>query len=305
MALSNFQNTVLDPLNFTGWKATNPYNIDYSTQPQAPDLVTADPTALNAFANQAERTGPSTWANEATAKSYTDQAHSADTLAKTAMSNTGTSEANLAQTGGSRSGANERIQTSGNRSAMAGMQGLAAEGNSNRAQIGINDEQNRVTELGMLPGMEQQRADSINQNLQQTYQTKSGMWGAAQQGNATANAAQQPKQGTWICTEVKKMASSEQKWAGPDADALGELKHFGMKHDPKRSRWYLDHGHTLISAMHAAQDVNWPRLLFKVQRVIALIKGGKMNTAYAIFKGMSWNLVVEYLPEQIAVLEDL
>lgn len=310
-------NAYLDPFNMTGWKQNNPYNVDYSTMPQYPQLTPLtqfqpDETGLNDFREQATRTGPSTWANEATAKSYTDQANAMDAASKSAASNTATSKNALAMQGGLRSGAAERVQTSGNRDAMSADQQLAAGGNSNRQQIGINDEQNRITQLGMLPGMEEadagfkeNEASGENQQLLSQYGTQASMWGAGQQANATAAAAPAPKQGpSWLCTESKKMASTI-AWSGSDGDALGELRHYGLKHDRALSAWYLRDAKGLIDRMHAARDVNWPGQLLFIERVIALVKQGKIKSAHAMFKGRIHDLVATYWPEISQHVEDL
>jgi hypothetical protein len=61
---------------------------------------------------------------------------------------------NLAQTGGLTSGARERITAGGAKNAMDMSQDVSREGDSNRLQVGINDQQNKVQTLNALPGME-------------------------------------------------------------------------------------------------------------------------------------------------------
>lgn len=100
------------------------------------------------------------------------------------------------------------------------------------------------------------------------------------------------------------MASSE-PWTGSDADALGELRHFAMKHDRALTAWYIRDGKGVIDRMHVAQDVNWSRQLFFVQRVIALVKSGHMKTAHAMFKGQLHGLVAQYWPDMVAFTEGL
>lgn len=122
-------------------------------------------------------------------------------------------EAQLALRGGLSAGARERLESSGARNLLAMSQDVSRQGNLNRMQIGINDEQNRIAQLGQLPGMEAlalqsnlqregmytqarqtdiNRAIAENQNRnaynQSLYQQQMQAWAAQRQARATERA---------------------------------------------------------------------------------------------------------------------
>ena len=164
------------------------------------------------FADLANRQGPSAWATLA--------GQQQNTLAENAMekgaaqSNAQTAQAidTLGATGGVSSGARERAAEMGSRNFMNMSQDTSRQNSLNQLQIGVNDQQNKIQQMGMLPGMEMQAlqpqfqeanmwesaratdvgnaiganqsANSWNQNL---YNQQMSAWGANQQANATAN----------------------------------------------------------------------------------------------------------------------
>lgn len=176
------------------------------------DSINLDPTALNAFKTQALRTGPSQWANLATNQQMAQEAGQRENAAKQSNSQTAQAEDRLAASGGLSGGARERAQTEGGKNYLNMSQDLGRQGNLNRLQIGINDESNRIQQLGQLPGMElsalqpefqkaqmleganqadlgaqiaaNQAKNAYNSNI---YSQQMNAWGANQQANATAN----------------------------------------------------------------------------------------------------------------------
>lgn len=213
---------IIDPFGI--WDSSQSgYNAgDMSGMPQAPGFVQAydpatmsltdylqgkyDSSGLDAYKQQAMRTGPSAWANMATQ----DQAALANQSLEhgASQNNAQTAQAvdNLAARGGLSSGARERAGQEGAKNFMAMSQDTARQKNLNTMQIGMNDEQNRIQQLSALPGMEQQQAqmwegakqqdvantmnannaaNAYNQNL---YNQQMSAWGAGKQADATAAA---------------------------------------------------------------------------------------------------------------------
>jgi hypothetical protein len=197
------------------------YNATYdpSTMAFAPELsqrlanINLNTQGLDQFRQEALRKGPSVWANLANEQQYAQEGAQKDRAVAQSRAGVRTAEADLASKGGLSSGARERIARSGGRDLLAVGQDTARQGNLNRLQIGVNDEQNRISELGMLPGMEtsafnsamqkegawdsarkQDIANSIeennrrNQYNQNVYGQQMSAWAANRQAQATENA---------------------------------------------------------------------------------------------------------------------
>lgn len=221
---------LFDPLNITGldpsaknansaqaaqYAANSPrpapiaWNPIYN--PSMADTAALDPSGLNAFKKDAMRTGPSTWANRSTAQQDTLAKNALDMGAKSVAGQGATARSQLAQRGGLSGGAAERVATEGQNNYMNMAQGVNQQKTTNVQQIGMNDEQNRMQELGMLPGMQLGAANfasgvqqfntgaqmannqSMNQfNLGQ-YQAQMAAYGAGQTAQATQNAGKHKK----------------------------------------------------------------------------------------------------------------
>ncbi len=161
-------------------------------------------SALNQFQNEAMRQGPSAWAGLANAQQNAEQGIGKDRARKESMSGAAGANAALAMRGGSSAGARERIQNAGAKNYMDMSQQAAQQAGQNRMQIGVNDEANRIQQLGMAPGMQNQadtfdmnkvnaanaarwqEANSRNQFNANTYQNQMQNFGAAQSANAIA-----------------------------------------------------------------------------------------------------------------------
>ena len=159
----------------------------------------------NAYAAQALRTGPSAWANLANIQNAEQLETQKEQAEAQGAGQTASVENQIASSGGLSSGARERAAESGANSVLDMQQGLQKQGNENSLQIGINDEQNRISQLGALPGIENeaiqplfQKADILtNAQAQQNqaantwnmnlYNTQMGAWGAQQSANAIAD----------------------------------------------------------------------------------------------------------------------
>lgn len=176
------------------------------------DSIQPDMSGYDMFKQQAERTGPSAWAGLMNQQQ--------DMLAKNAKSagaatvagqNQGAYDS-LAMHGGLDSGARERVAREGSKSYLDMTQGVNRDTANNKLQIGVNDEQNRISQLSSLPGMYNQviqpqmqkinmegqarqidnsnaiaESDRQNQYNLGKYQTQMQGWGAGQQAYATAH----------------------------------------------------------------------------------------------------------------------
>lgn len=157
---------------------------------------------FNQFQNEAMRSGPSAWAQQAGSQQ--------DLLAKRAMNQgalasrgaAAQAASQLAMRGGVTAGARERLAKQGQRDYMNMAQDIRGGDAMNRMQIGMNDETNRVGQLGQLTGLENQRASLLGQarqmdvgnqmtnqqgknafNMDQ-YSEQMKAWGANQTANA-------------------------------------------------------------------------------------------------------------------------
>ena len=144
---------------------------------------------LDAFRQQALRKGPSTWANLMNQKQYAEEGDQREQAKNEAASSQAQAEADLAMHGGLSSGARERLATSGARNLLSMSQDVGRQGSLNRMQIGINDEQNRISQLGMLPGMEVQ---ALQPDLQ-----KEQMWEQAKQTDLQRVQAENDRRNQW------------------------------------------------------------------------------------------------------------
>jgi hypothetical protein len=124
------------------------------------------------FADLADRQGPSAWATMA---GQQQDALASNQMEKgAAQTNAGTAAAmsQLGESGGITSGARERAAEGGNTNLMNMTQNVGRQNSLNQMQIGVNDQQNKMQEMGMLPGME-------SSALQPQFQ-KANMWENAQ-----------------------------------------------------------------------------------------------------------------------------
>jgi hypothetical protein len=170
---------------------------DYSGMAKYPGYIPMampNQQGLDKYRQEAMRTGPSPWANLMANKSLTEEGFAKDAAAKDAAGRGADARSLLSMRGGLSSGASERIDRGSARNALDMSQQAGQQGIQNRQQIGINDEQNRVSQLGSLPGMENQGVQVQNQNIagqnafnMNAYKTQMDAWGANKQAQATQN----------------------------------------------------------------------------------------------------------------------
>lgn len=118
------------------------------------DGINTDKRGINQFRSEALRTGRSPWAMLAHKGQDLEQGKALDLGTRTAASQGAGARGQLAMRGGLTSGARERIAGNQANSVLDMTQNVAGQGAQNRLQIDMNDEQNRIGQLGQLPGME-------------------------------------------------------------------------------------------------------------------------------------------------------
>lgn len=214
-----------DPAEFVNIRYSDqPYRPQYhpaydpKTQSISPGLndqldgIAMDTRGIDQFRNEALRGGPSAWAQLAGKQQDKQAMQARGAASKNAAGNAAEARGMLAMRGGLSSGARERIGRDSMRSQLAMDQQIGQNADNNKTQIGMNDEQNRINELGQLPGMENQRYASQLSGIQtgvqgqqydinnavsqgdkrnlfnlQNYHEQMGAWGANKQANATAD----------------------------------------------------------------------------------------------------------------------
>lgn len=170
-----------------------------------------DNRGLDKFRGEAMRDGPSAWAGLANAQQDKYAIDGANKASAAAAGQTAGAQSNLAMRGGINSGARERVQAAGAQNALNMGQDVRNQAANNKLQIGINDEQNRITQLGQLPNMDiaahgaglqdinawgqgkqfdihNQIGEGNAKNLfnSQRYKDQMAAWGAGKTADATA-----------------------------------------------------------------------------------------------------------------------
>lgn len=173
---------------------------------------TIDPTKMegySAYKQDALRTGPSQWAQLAQQKQQLEQGQANDAANQNVMAGNAQARSGLAMRGGLSSGARERLGSQMQKDLAGARQKVAGEGILARANIGVQDEQNRQAMLGnfmkaegdltkynteignrgqefnILRALEESgRGDDFKQ---QQYAEQMKKWAANRQADATAN----------------------------------------------------------------------------------------------------------------------
>ena len=222
---------ILDPFNMTGLDtsaqdANSAQAAQYAANAPRPtqiqwqdiynpntmaDTATLDQSGIKNFQQLADRQGPSDWANQATAQQGTLAHNALDMGAKSVAGQGATARSQLAQRGGLSGGAAERVATEGQNNYLNMAQGVNQQKTTNIQQIGMNDAQNKMQEMSMVPGMQlgaanfasgvQQfntQAQMANNSAENTfnlgqYQAQMAAYGAGQTAQATQNAGKHKK----------------------------------------------------------------------------------------------------------------
>lgn len=185
--------------------------------PQAQKLLAGnnlDMSGLDAFQSEANRQGPSQWAKQAGDQQNYLAMQAKDQGAQTVEGQGAAARASLASRGGLSSGAAERTAQGGANNYLSMTQGVNNQNSQNQMQIGMNDQQNKLSMMGQVPGMQLQAANfgldktkaqlGANENdINNTMQNTAGLnafnsntfnqqmagWGAYQTADAQRNAS--------------------------------------------------------------------------------------------------------------------
>ncbi len=189
---------------FTVGGSMTPSQVKYdaSGKPINPGYQTfeapySDPRAMDKFRDEALRKGPSAWSTMQNRSIDANTMNAKNQIAAGSQGSAATARGQLATHGGLTGGARERIARGSTQSALSMTQDANNQGNMNKMQTGINDEQNRIQQLGMVPAMQNtqnqfdmqagmantQGYNTFNQN---NYSDAMAAWGADRTANAQA-----------------------------------------------------------------------------------------------------------------------
>lgn len=189
----------------------NPYDPSMSVANKMQPMlnnITQNTQGLDKYRQEALRTGPSAWSMLANQQQDAQARAAKSSAATTAAGQTAQANSELAMRGGLDSGARERIAKNSARGYLDATQNINKDVAANKMQIGMNDEQNRISQLGALPGME-------NQALQPQFQ-KAQMMGNAFQNDANmqygANQGLNQFNRDIFNTQMGGWAAGQQSW---------------------------------------------------------------------------------------------
>lgn len=109
---------------------------------------------LEQYRREATRSGPSAWAALSMQKNRAEESAMRQKLGREAAGQTAEGESALAMRGGLTGGARERLRSGATKDMLDMSQNVGRQRGLNDLQIGTQDEQNRISQLGALPGME-------------------------------------------------------------------------------------------------------------------------------------------------------
>lgn len=165
----------LGKTNKPGWadpvKTSDAGNTNSGGMPQFTETPGYKATASNAL-----NPGPSAWADLANRQQDMIGSNTLDKAAQSVAGQTAGADASLAANGGLSSGARERIAEGGAKNMAATAEDTSRQTGLNKMQIGMNDQTNKMQQLGSLNNM-----DMSN------YQNQLQAWGANQTANAMSN----------------------------------------------------------------------------------------------------------------------
>lgn len=130
------------------------------------DDVTADRSALDALKGRALSEGPSPWAKMMLDKQQMEQAQAGDQAAQATAAQLNSAKSQLAQSGGLGTGSRERLAKQSMQQGLLSQQQVNRQGQLDRANIGLQDEQQKVGLLNQVQTGENQQAGIGMQNRQ-------------------------------------------------------------------------------------------------------------------------------------------
>lgn len=256
----------------------------------------------------ASNRGDSPWAMMQKQKVYADEKAGRDVAAAKAGAAAAGGMSNLAQTGGLTSGARERLSAGAAQNALDMGQDVARAGDSNRLQVGINDQQNKVQTLNAIPGMESSALNSwtnfdnaetgrrTNENMRRNdFNTKlvdmqNQRIANERQAQATMQAGKKNILGSWLCSHAFPGAAMG-IWR-----PLLEFRKYAVEQHQDIARFYLEDCGELVPRMvEAGADMDENRRF--VANIVSLVKQGKMEEAYVEYENKFFELMDKYWPE--------
>jgi hypothetical protein len=252
------------PSAIPGW---NPIWTNDMAMSPGVDKKLAEMQGYKKFKNEALRTGPSEWADRATAQQAQEAGFARDRGAGEVAGRTATARANLAMRGGFGGGASERLEKAGMSNYMDMSQNVGQEQARNTMQIGMNDEQNRMQQVGMLNELDMNRLklsgqanqfdatagmannQAYNNFNKDIFDTKMSAWGAKQ------NADTQRKEGggSFICTALYDRGLI----TNAEMRRMSDLLVHSWLTRADAFAWYLKVGQKAVDAASADQSFDW------------------------------------------------
>lgn len=268
-------------------------NVSMGLNPDGSPIIPAYTSGLDmnpAFQElQAEalRPGESKWTALARQKQALGQRGEEDAAAANAAGQAAQGISSLQRTGGSTAGSRERMVTALGKTAMAQQEDIANRGASNSLQLSMNDQQNKLSNLGTVSGINMQEAGNINEYNKYEYGIEAGKYGGKLMAQATRDAG---SGGSWLCTEASHALSKE------DIRALSKLRRYAMRKDKAKTQFYIYDCERLVKNMKIS-CVDWSENTKFVRVVAELAKAGDMQKAYEIYVDVVRSLIDKYWPE--------
>lgn len=328
-----YQGSVTDP-NFA--PAVPIYNQTYNPNTMSLGNDMANSLAGTSYNQQplqqlqanAESTTPSSWAQLQSQLAKQQTSQSASQAAGQTAGQTAQAQGNLAMSGGLSSGANERTQETGEQAGIGAQQGIQNQGNQQQLQIGLQDAQNKQSELQALPGQEAQayttslepiqmqgqanaqdvanQANSINglnQFNMNAYGIQGQLYGANQTALAQENTANNTGGtfggggflglGSWLCSERGKIHPLSKK----ENFLLSQLLKFSRKVDRPFTRWYLKRGEELVERIKF-QETDWASTtnVDFIDTVLDMLAHGDLPSTLVFYRKHVYALCAKYWP---------
>lgn len=248
---------------------------------------------------EAQRTGPSRYANMADQQQAQLAMQSRNSGAASAGAQAAAARTSLGARGGLDSGARERLAQGAATNSLNMGQDVNKNLSNNMMTVGLNDEQNRISQLGTVAGQQaaaqgQDVTNQINETQAHNtfnmgaYQEQMKTWAAKQQANATA----QSGGSSWLCTESNKTTPL----SASDKICLSALTNYGMKRDKAAASFYLRDAHELIKRMHE-NNYDWEENTRFVRAVITFVAQGQIARGWEFFREVVVCLIETYWPE--------
>ncbi len=155
--------------------------------PDAPDYAPLGGAGYDTLKGRALNPGQSAWLGLAKQQNQALSENQQEQAVNSNAGQTASAMDNLAMQGGLSSGARERIAEGGVKSASDARQGINRQASINDLQAGMTDAEDKNKMLSMLPGLENQKTQSLNDANMAKYHEQMQAWAAGRQADATEN----------------------------------------------------------------------------------------------------------------------